>query len=54
MVTHLDTSTRTNLELPLRWHDLGVDTGNLDTGVETSPLLKVRHYPTHVHEAILT
>lgn len=54
MVTHLNTGTRANLELPLRGHDLGVDTRDLDTGIKTSPLSKVRHYLTHVHEAILT
>ena len=38
MVSHLDTLTRTDLELPLSGHDFGVDTRDLDTGVETSSL----------------
>lgn len=34
VVTHLDTDAWTNLEFPLRWKDLGVDTRDLDTGVQ--------------------
>lgn len=38
VVTHLDTGTWADLELPLGGHDFGVDTGDVDTGVETSSL----------------
>lgn len=38
VVSELDTLARTNLELPLGGHDLGVDTRDLDTSVETSTL----------------
>jgi hypothetical protein len=38
VVTHLDTLTWSDLELPLGGHDLGVDTGDLDAGVKTSTL----------------
>jgi hypothetical protein len=34
MVTHGDALARTNLELPLGRHDLGVDSGNVDTGIK--------------------
>lgn len=34
VVTHLDTLARANLVLPLSGHDLGVDTGDVDTGVQ--------------------
>ena len=34
LVTHLDTVTWTDLELPLCWHDLGVGTRDLDAGVQ--------------------
>lgn len=34
VVTHLDTLARTNLVLPLSGHDLGVDTGDVDAGVQ--------------------
>jgi len=33
-----DTLTGSNLELPLGGHDLGVNTGDLDSGVEASSL----------------
>mmetsp|Transcript_19067 Transcript_19067/g.35941 ORF Transcript_19067/g.35941 Transcript_19067/m.35941 type:complete len:383 (+) Transcript_19067:143-1291(+) len=39
VVTHLDTLARSNLELPLGRHDLGVDSGNLDAGVKASPVV---------------
>lgn len=35
VVTHLNTLARTDLELPLTGHDLGVGTRDLDTGVKT-------------------
>lgn len=39
MITHLDTLTRADLELPLGRHDLGVDTGDLNTSVETGSVV---------------
>jgi hypothetical protein len=33
MITHLDSLTGTNLELPLRGHDFSVDSANLDSAV---------------------
>jgi hypothetical protein len=38
VVAHLDTLTWSDLELPLGGHDLGVDTRDFDTGVQTSTL----------------
>jgi hypothetical protein len=38
VVSHLDTLARSDLELPLGRHDLGVDTRDGDTGVKTSSL----------------
>ena len=35
VVAHLNTLTRANLELPLGRHDLGVDTADLDTSIQT-------------------
>lgn len=34
MITHLDTLAGTDLELPLRGHDFGVDTTDVDTGIK--------------------
>ena len=36
VVTHLNTFTRANLELPLGRHDLGVGTGDLDASIQAS------------------
>lgn len=41
MVTHLDTSAWSNLELPLAWHDLCVCTRDVDTSVETSLVVSI-------------
>jgi hypothetical protein len=41
VVTHLDTLTGSDLELPLSGHDLGVDSRDLDSGVKTSTLFVV-------------
>jgi hypothetical protein len=38
VVSHIDTLTWTDLELPLRRHHLGVDTRDVDTGVEACSL----------------
>lgn len=35
VVAHINTLARANLELPLRRHDLSVDTGDVDTSVKT-------------------
>lgn len=42
VVSHLNTLARTDLELPLSGHDLGVDTRDLDTGIQTSSLKSQR------------
>jgi hypothetical protein len=39
VVSHVDTVTWTDLELPLGRHDLGVDTRDVDTGVEACSLV---------------
>lgn len=39
VVTHLDTLAGANLELPLGRHDLGVDTRDVDTGVEAGTVV---------------
>jgi len=39
MVTHLDSLTRTDLELPLGGHDLSVDTTDVDPGVEAGSVV---------------
>lgn len=39
LITHVDTLAGTDLELPLGRHDLGVDTRNLDAGVETGAVV---------------
>lgn len=39
VVTHGDTLARADLELPLRGHDLGVDTGNVDTSVHAGAVV---------------
>ena len=39
MVTHLNTQARANLELPLGRHDLGIDTADLDTSVQTNAVV---------------
>lgn len=41
VVTHRDTLTGANLELPLRRHDLGVDTGNINTSVEACTVVSL-------------
>lgn len=41
VITHLNTLTRSDLELPLRRHDLGVDTADLDTGVQTNTVVSL-------------
>ena len=43
VVAHVDSGTRSNLELPLTRHDLGVDTGDGDTSVETSSVMRFNH-----------
>lgn len=40
VVTHGDTLTGADLELPLGGHDLCVDTRNVDTGVETGAVVR--------------
>ena len=39
MVTHLDSLTRTDLELPLGGHDLGIDATDLDPGIEAGSIV---------------
>lgn len=39
LIGHGDTLARANLVLPLRRHDLSVDTGDVDTGVETGSVV---------------
>ena len=39
MITHLNTQARSNLELPLRRHDLGVDATDIDTSVQTNTVV---------------
>lgn len=39
VVTHGDTLTWANLELPLRRHDLGVDARNVDASVEAGAVV---------------
>ena len=39
VVTHGDSLTRADLELPLRGHDLCVDARNVDTGVEAGAVV---------------
>lgn len=39
MVTHGDTLTRPDLELPLRWHHLCVNTANVDAGIEAGAIM---------------
>lgn len=41
VVTHLDTLTRADLELPLSRHDLGVDTADLDTGIQADTVMSL-------------
>ena len=41
VVSHLDTLTRANLELPLGRHDLGVDTADLDTRVQADSVVSL-------------
>jgi hypothetical protein len=40
VVTHRDTFTGTNLELPLRGHDFGIDTGDIDASIKASPVVR--------------
>jgi len=39
VITHGDSQTRSDLELPLSGHDLGVDSGDLDSSVQTSTVV---------------
>jgi hypothetical protein len=39
MVSHLDAFAGTDLELPLRRHNFGVDTANIDAGVEAGSIV---------------
>lgn len=39
VVTHGDTLARTDLELPLGWHDFSVDTTDVDTRVQASTVV---------------
>jgi len=39
MVTHRNTLTGPNLELPLRWHHFGIDTTDVDTSIETGTIV---------------
>jgi len=39
VVSHIDTGTWTDLELPLGRHNLGIDTRDLDTGIQAGSLL---------------
>jgi hypothetical protein len=41
LIAHLNTVARANLVLPLRRHDLSVDTGDLDTGVQASTVVSL-------------
>jgi len=41
VVTHLNASARADLVLPLGRHDLSVDTGDLDTGVQASTVVSL-------------
>jgi len=41
VVTHVDARARANLVLPLRWHHLSVDTGEVDTSVETGAVVSL-------------
>jgi hypothetical protein len=38
VVAHVDTLARADLELPLRRHHLGVDTRDVDTGIQARAL----------------
>lgn len=39
VVTHGDTLARTDLELPLGWHNFSVDTADVDAGVEAGAVV---------------
>jgi hypothetical protein len=41
VVSHGDTLARADLELPLRGHDLSVDTANVDAGIETCTIMRL-------------
>lgn len=41
VVSHRDTLARTDLELPLRRHNLSVDTANVNTSIETSAIMRL-------------
>lgn len=43
VVTHGDTLTRADLELPLGGHDLGVDAADVDTGVQACAVVGFNH-----------
>lgn len=42
VVSQIGTDTRSNLELPLRRHDFGIDTRDVDTSVQTSSLRNIK------------
>jgi len=46
VVTHLDALTRANLELPLRRHNLGIDTADVDTRVEAGTVVRLDQVPS--------
>jgi hypothetical protein len=41
VVTHVNSGARADLVLPLRGHDLSVDTGDVDTGVQASTVVSL-------------
>ena len=41
VVAHLNTLARANLELPLGRHDLGIDTADLDTGIQADAVVRL-------------
>jgi hypothetical protein len=47
MITHLDTSARAHLKLPLRGHDLGVSARDLDAGVQAGLVVGVHDVALH-------
>jgi hypothetical protein len=41
MITHGDTLARSDLELPLRRHDLSINTADVDAGVEAGTVVSL-------------
>jgi len=41
VVTHVDTFARSNLEFPLRGHDFGVDTRDIDSGIHACSVVSL-------------